>query len=233
MSTEQKTDFFTKYIAKIKAKEEREELERRRAERSKGFDTGVYNANSIFANSSSSFEDFGVATRGFYFSNTGTVSKGTSTFKQTWGERALVDNWRFSKKMATIEDMKNEALGTTDVPNPRRFEPAFYIEQIPTDATKLGQLKKDRDTASLGLGVMYQNYFTNTPLATKTLYDLVDVKPEEKVMLQALYEIFAMNYEKNPQIAERAKQILLMLKASINRLLRCMNLRNSGKVGKL
>jgi len=209
MSTEQKTDFFTKYIAKIKAKEEKEELERRRAERSKGFDTGDYNSNSIFANSSSSFEDFGIATRGFYFSNTGTVSKGTSTFKQTWGERALVDNWRFSKKMATIEDMKNEALGTTDVPNPRRFEPAFYIEQIPIDAAKLGQLKKDRDTASLGLGVMYQNYFTNTALATKTLYNLVDVKPEEKVMLQALYEIFAMNYEKNPQVAERAKQILL------------------------
>ncbi|MBL7882243.1 MAG: tetratricopeptide repeat protein [Chryseobacterium gambrini] len=209
MAPDQKTDFFNKYIAKIKAKEEREELERKRAERSKGFDTGDYNANSIFANSSNSFEDFGVATKGFYFSNTGTVSKGTQTFKQTWGDRALVDNWRFSKKMATIEDLKNDALGTTAAPNPRRFEPAFYIEQIPTDVAKLDQLKKDRDTASLGLGVMYQNYFTNTPLATKTLYDLVDVKPEEKVMLQALYEIFAMNYEKNPQAAERAKQILL------------------------
>ncbi|SIQ07887.1 protein involved in gliding motility SprE [Chryseobacterium sp. RU37D] len=209
MSAEQRTDFFTKYIAKLKAKEEKEELERRRAERSKGFDTGDYSANSIFANSSNSFEDFGVATKGFYFSNAGTVSKGSSTFKQTWGDRALVDNWRFSKKMATIDDMKNEALGATDVPNPRRFEPAFYIEQIPTDAAKLSQLKKDRDTASLGLGVMYENYFTNTPLATKTLYDLVDVKPEEKVMLQALYEIFAMNYLKNPQAAERAKQILL------------------------
>lgn len=209
MSPEQKTDFFTKYITKIKAKEEKEELERRRAERSKGFDTGDYNSNSIFANSSNSFEDFGVAPKGFYFGNTGTVSKGTQTFKQTWGERALVDNWRFSKKMATIEDMKNDALGTNAAPNPRRFEPAFYIEQIPTDIAKLDQLKKDRDTASLGLGVMYQNYFTNTPLATKTLYDLVDVKPEEKVMLQALYEIFAMNYEKNPQAAERARQILL------------------------
>lgn len=209
MSPEQKTDFFTKYIAKIKAKEEKEELERRRAERSKGFDTGDYNSTSIFANSSNTFEDFGVASKGFYFGNTGTVSKGTQTFKQTWGERALIDNWRFSKKMATIEDMKNDALGTTAAPNPRRFEPAFYIEQIPTDMAKLDQLKKDRDTASLGLGVMYQNYFTNTPLATKTLYDLVDVKPEEKVMLQALYEIFAMNYEKNPQAAERAKQILL------------------------
>ncbi|MFN1218328.1 tetratricopeptide repeat protein [Chryseobacterium kwangjuense] len=209
MTDAQKTDFFSKYIAKLKAKEEKEEQERIRAERSKGFDTGDYNANSIFANNTNSFEDFGVTTKGFYFSNTGTVSKGTSSFKQVWGDRALADNWRYSKKMASIEDMKNEALGVTSAPNPRRFEPTFYIEQIPTDQAKLGQLKKDRDTASLGLGVMYQNYFTNTPLATKTLYDLVDVKPEEKVMLQALYEIFAMNYQKNPQAAERAKQILL------------------------
>lgn len=209
MDTNQRTEFFSKHIAKLKAKEEKEEQERRRAERNKGFDTGDYSANSIFANNSNSFEDFGTTTKGFYFSNTGTVSKGTSSFKQVWGDRALADNWRYSKKMATIEDMKNEALGVTSAPNPRRFEPSYYIEQIPTDQGKLSQLKKDRDTASLGLGIMYQNYFTNTPLATKTLYDLIDVKPEEKVMLQALYEIFAMNYEKNPQASERAKQILL------------------------
>jgi len=209
MSDAQKNDFFSKHIAKLKVKEEKEEIERRRAERSKGFDTGDYNANSMFANNTNAFEDFGVTTKGFYFSNTGTISKGTSSFKQIWGDRALADNWRSSKKMSSIEDMKNEALGVTSAPNPRRFEPAFYIEQIPTDASKLSQLKKDRDTASLGLGVMYQNYFTNTPLATKTLYDLVDVQPEEKVMLQALYEIFSMNYEKTPQASDRAKQILL------------------------
>lgn len=209
MTEPQKNEYFAKYIEKLKVKEEKEEQERRRAERSKGFDTGDYNANSIFANGGGSFEDFGVAAKGFYFSNNNTVSKGSATFKQVWGDRALSDNWRYSKKMASLEDLKNEALGVNSAPNPRRFEPAFYIEQIPTDAAKLSQLKKDRDTASLGLGVMYQNYFTNTPLATKTLYDLVDVKPEEKVMLQALYEIFAMNYEKNPQVAARAKQILL------------------------
>lgn len=210
MNDAQRTDFFSKHIAKLKIKEEKEEQERKRAERNKGFDTGDYNSNSIFANNnSSSFEDFGTTTKGFYFNNTGTVSKGTSSFKQVWGDRALSDNWRFSKKMASLEDMKNEALGVTSAPNPRRFEPNYYIEQIPTDQGKLAQLKKDRDTASLGLGIMYQNYFTNTPLATKTLYDLVEVKPEEKVMLQALYEIFAMNYEKNPQASDRAKQILL------------------------
>ncbi|MFZ4931707.1 tetratricopeptide repeat protein [Chryseobacterium sp. Mn2064] len=209
MSDAQRTDFFTKHIAKLKIKEEKAEQERKIAERNKGFDTGDYSANSVFANSSNSFEDFGVTTKGFYFNNVGTVSKGTSSFKQIWGDRALADNWRSSKKMATLEDMKNDAMGVTSAPNPRRFEPSYYIEQIPTDQGKLSQLKKDRDTASLGLGIMYQNYFTNTPLATKTLYDLVDVKPEEKVMLQALYEIFAMNYEKNPQASEKAKQILL------------------------
>lgn len=210
MNDAQRNDYFAKHIEKLKAKEAKEELERKRAERSKGFDGGDYNANSIFANNGgTSFEDFGTTTKGFYFSNMNTVNKGSSSFKQIWGERALVDNWRYSKKMSSLEDLKNEALGVTSAPNPRRYETAYYIEQIPTDAGKLGQLKKDRDTASLGLGIMYQNYFTNTPLATKTLYDLVDNKPEEKVMLQALYEIFAMNYEKNPQAGERAKQILL------------------------
>lgn len=210
MNDVQRNDYFAKHIEKLKAKEAKEELERKRAERAKGFDTGDYSANSIFANNGgNSFEDFGTTTKGFYFSNMNTVSKGSSSFKQIWGDRALADNWRYSKKMNSLEDLKNEALGVTAAPNPRRYETAYYIEQIPTDAGKLGQLKKDRDTASLGLGIMYQNYFTNTPLATKTLYDLVDNKPEEKVMLQALYEIFAMNYEKNPQAGERAKQILL------------------------
>ncbi len=209
MTDAQKNDYFAKHIEKLKTKEAKEELERKRAERSKGFDTGDYSSNSIFASGGNSFEDFGTATKGFYFGNMNTVSKGSSTFKQVWGDRALSDNWRYSKKMSSIEDLKNEALGIVSTPNPRRFEAAYYIEQIPTDAAKLGQLKKDRDTASLGLGIMYQNYFTNTPLATKTLYDLVDNKPEEKVMLQALYEIFAMNYEKSPQAGERAKQILL------------------------
>ncbi len=56
---------------------------------------------------------------------------------------------------------------------------------------------------------MYETYFSDTPLATKTLYDLVDTQPEEEVKLPALYQIFAMNYEKNPSAAEKAKQMIL------------------------
>lgn len=209
MSPEERESYFTKYIANIKTKDEIQERERIKAERSKGFGDSDTNANSIFANNTKSFEDFGNAGRGFYFANNNTVSKGTSEFKKVWGDRALADNWRLSARSASIADEKNKALGLTTAPDPRRYETSFYIEKIPSDANTLSALKKSRDTASLGLGTMYEDFFTNTPLATTTLYNLVDNKPEEKVMLQALYQIFNMNYKNSPAIAERAKQILI------------------------
>lgn len=214
MTDAEKRDYFTKYIDKIKQKEAAAELEKRKAERSKGFDNSDYNANSIFANNSTdsnSFQNFGINTGGstFYFANSNNIPRGENAFRQVWGSRTLQDNWRYSAKVATIEDMKNEALGIANVPDPRRLEPEFYIEKIPTSKQELANLKKQRDTASLGMGRMYENFFGNTKLATKTLYDLVDSKPDEETDLMALYNIFIFNYEKNPTDAERAKQIIL------------------------
>ena len=214
MTLDEKREYFTKYIEKIKQKEAVEELEKKRAERSKGFDTSDYNANSIFANNSTdsgSFQNFGIASGGstFYFANSNNIPRGETSFKQTWGNRTLMDNWRYSAKTTTIEELKNEALGLANAPDPRRLEPEFYIEKIPTSAEELGRLKKDRDTASLGMGRMYESFFGNTKLATKTLYDLVDNKPDEETDLMALYNIFIFNYEKNPADVEKAKQLIL------------------------
>ena len=214
MSPDEKKAYFTKYIDKIKEKEAAEELEKRRAEKNKGFDNGDYNANSIFANNPSdanSFQNFGISSGGstFYFANTNNIPRGEVAFKQTWGSRTLADNWRYSAKSATIEDLKNEALGIATAPDPRRLEPEFYIEKIPTSKAELDKLKKDRDTASLGMGRMYENFFGNTKLATKTLFDLTDSKPDEETDQQALYNIFVFNQEKNPAEAEKAKQLIL------------------------
>lgn len=213
MSPDEKRDYFAKYIEKIKAKEAAEELEKKRAERSKGFDNADYNANSIFANNSTdanSFQNFGMTGGStFYFANTNNISRGENAFRQVWGSRTLMDNWRYSARSSTVEELKNEALGLANAPDPRRLEPDFYIEQIPTSKIELDKLKKDRDTASLGMGRMYETFFSNTKLATKTLFDLVDNKPEEETDLMALYNIFVFNYEKNPSEAEKAKQLIL------------------------
>ncbi|MDD1550935.1 tetratricopeptide repeat protein [Riemerella anatipestifer] len=210
MNEQQRLAYFNQQIEKLKAKEAKEETEKLKASKEKEFKVADFALDNTFGtNSTRGFADFGTSTKGFYFDNLTTVSKGQANFKQIWGERTLADNWRYSSKNTSIEDLKNEALGKTEVKNPRRFEPEFYIEKIPTNAQDIAQLKQDRDTASLGLGMMYENIFSNTKLATKTLFDLVNAQPKEDVKLQALYQIFSINYEKNPQEAEKAKNIII------------------------
>jgi tetratricopeptide (TPR) repeat protein len=211
MTEAEKVAYFNKYIDGIKVKEAAELAKEKSDEHSKGFDTGDYSANSIFNNADANgFQDYGgSSSKGFYFANQNAVSKGQSDFKRIWGDRSLIDDWRTSARVNTIQDLKDKALGVTSTKDPRRLEPSFYIEQIPTDGGEILALKKARDTASLGLGRMFDAYFGNTKLATKTLYDLVDAKPEDDVKLQALHQIFSMNYEKNPTAAERAKALIL------------------------
>ena len=210
MSNDERIAYFNKHIETLKTKEAKKELERKKTEKEKNnkFETTDF-ALLNGTDNSNSFLDFTGGSKSFYFANQSTISKGESAFKQIWGNRASTDNWRTSTKQNSIEDLKNEALGITSAPNPRRYEPDFYIEKIPTKTEELTTIKKDRDTASLGLGRMYDNYFSNIPLATKTLYDLVDSKTDEDTEQQALYHIFSMNYEKNPKDAERAKQLIL------------------------
>ena len=209
MSNDERIAYFNKHIETLKTKEAKQELERKKTEKEKNNKFETTDFALLNGTDNNSFLDFTGGSKSFYFANQSTISKGESAFKQIWGNRASTDNWRTSTKQNSIEDLKNEALGINSAPNPRRYEPDFYIEKIPTKTEELTTLKKDRDTASLGLGRMYDNYFSNIPLATKTLYDLVDSKTDEDTEQQALYHIFSMNYEKNPKDAERAKQLIL------------------------
>lgn len=202
--------FFEKHIALLKEKELKEEaLAKEEARKKKDVSSDEDNYGMLFTNNLKGFQDFGNQSKGFYFANATTMAKGEATFRQIWGNRSLQDNWRYSAKAKNIDDTKNIIMGIENAKDPRRFDTEFYIEKIPTDEKEIAQLKKDRDTASLGLGQMYHNILSNTSLATKTLYNLIDAKPERDVMLQALYQIFSMNYEKKPQASERAKQIIL------------------------
>ncbi|MGZ5273217.1 MAG: type IX secretion system periplasmic lipoprotein PorW/SprE, partial [Kaistella sp.] len=72
MPEAEKIAYFNRYIEGIKAKEAKEELERKREDRSKGFDTGDYAANSLFAANTGGFQDFGGNKGGFYFANQST-----------------------------------------------------------------------------------------------------------------------------------------------------------------
>lgn len=210
MSQSEREAYFQRYIDDLKEKEEkqqREEAEKaRKNRRNEAID--FYNPNTDFASFVTDLDD--KKSNKFYFSNQNAVAKGSLEFKKVWGNRVLGDNWRFSRtEKTTLVDLENKTLGRGNTGDSRRFEIAYYTEKIPNSPQVLLNLKKDRDTASLGLGRMYEAYFQNTNLATKTLFELVEQKPEDEVKLQALYLIFSMNFEKNPSLAEKAKILIL------------------------
>jgi tetratricopeptide repeat protein len=210
MSENELNDFFQKHINELKEKEEKIELAKRKEKKNKELEKYFsYDNSSDFKG----FEDNFSSQKGnkFYFANEITVAKGSNEFRKIWQNRTLSDNWRYgedNKLSGSLDDLENEALGRTPA-DARRFEVAFYTEKIPKEKKAILGLKKERDSASLELGRMYETYFQNTPLATKTLYDLVDNQPEKDIKLQALYLIFSMNHEKTPSQAERAKNIII------------------------
>ena len=209
MAPSQQSDFFNAHISKLKAKEEEEERKRQLEQKIKGFQDNDFALTHLFTGSANAFQDFGGSGGRFYFSNANTVARGLSDFKQLWGNRALADNWRFSKRAARADEVLDQTLGQHSNNNPRRFELAYYLEQIPKSAADIHALKTQRDKATLSLATLFRDAFNDYPLATKTLYELIDNHPEEEVMLQALYQIFSMNFEHNAQAAEKAKMILL------------------------
>lgn len=209
MSEPQRVAYFQRHIEVLKEKESKELLaEQERSKRSRRNDSFDIFNQIDFPSFGSSFSS--QKSNKFYFSNVEIVEKGRQGFKKTWGGRGLSDNWRVSQSTSmSIADMENKTLGRANAADARRYEVAYYTEKIPTDEQEVLGLKKDRDTAWLGLGRLYEAYFQNTPLATKTLYDLVEQDPEDEVKLQALYLIFSMNFEKNPLAAEQAKKIII------------------------
>lgn len=207
MSKPQRIEFFQKHIEELKQKEEKQRtIAAQKAKENRRVETIDFTTDMpSFANSFNP-----IKSNKFYFSNTETIAKGSLEFKRIWGNRNLGDNWRVSKNNSiSLSEVENKTLGRENVADARRFEVAYYTEKIPADKEAISQLKKERDTASLGLGRMYESYFQNTTLATKTLYELVEQNPEEEVKLQALYLIFSINFEKNPSKAELAKNLIL------------------------
>lgn len=146
----------------------------------------------------------------FYFYSSSAKSQGESEFRRIWGDRSLKDNWRLSSTGSTIEDQKAELTGTANLNNPRRYELAYYLEQIPSSQRAIHDLKMERDTTELSLGMDYFDKFKNAKLATNTLEHLVNTPPkEDEVLLKALYNLYRVNADNNLALSEKYKNKVL------------------------
>ena len=144
--------------------------------------------------------DFGRATtpqqqnpqEGFYFYLPQTVAYGKQLFKQRFGDRPLMDNWRWSNQLIAQQstDVVTDSLAISQI------SPEDYLKKLPTPS-EFEQLQKDRETALYGVGELYWEKFADGKLAEQRLTRLLSLTHNDKLK------------EKNPKEADAYKQQLL------------------------
>lgn len=197
MSDDERMAIFTKLTDDLKKKADEEKEKAEAAKRNQGI---AKIGNKISPGAKGRFNNNASQTS-FYFYNPTTVAFGKNEFIQTWGERQLNDNWRWSDNRVTSGglDVIDEALANAT--EEELFDPQFYIERIPTEQTAIDSLSKDRNFAYYQLGLIYKDKFNEYFLAKDKLQALLENNPEERLVLPAKYNLYKI-YEEIGYISE-------------------------------
>lgn len=156
----------------------------------------------------------------FYFYNPTTVSFGKEAFKKNWGKRTLGGYWRLSSSAngnaiqlqnSTADTQQNVAKDSIvkGAEANLRYNPNFYIGQLPASTTAIDSIAKDRNEAYYQLGVIYKEKFKEYDLAAKKLEQLLENQPEEKLVLPTWYNLYKIYQITNADKAETFKNKIL------------------------
>ena len=147
----------------------------------------------------------------FYFYTPTTVAYGKVEFQKRWGKRALKDNWRWSvqseTEKSTVEDKNKEIKG--EEPVSEIYTVDYYLKKLPTSQTRLDSLARERNFANYQLGVIYKEKFLEPDLASSKFEKVLASKPEERLVLPSMYNLYLIYQTKNPSKAEELKQNII------------------------
>jgi hypothetical protein len=219
MSDSDKIAYYDAYIAKLKKEEEKRLLKEKIAQEKgesaekdsggvdkNGRDVKKEDAKQAGRPPRPSAPDANFASSGnsnFYFYNQTTVAKGKLDFKKKWGDRPYAENWRISQnktnKVETvdeedIEDKENKEKLDKEKKSKEeeKYTADFYIKQLPTDQKVIDSIGKERNFAYFQLGVIYKEKFKEYKLAVVKLETLLTNKPEERLVLPTMYNLFKL-----------------------------------------
>lgn len=189
LTAAEKTAYFEAYIETLKqqAEAEKEALEKQEAlQRNSGL---ITSNNSIRPSGPGGLPGQAAV---FYFYNPTTVAFGKNEFVKIWGNRALEDNWRWSNKSGAggavnTTAVNNALVATTDE---ARYNPEFYVSQIPSEAKEIDSISKERNYAYYQLGLIYKEKFKEFELAKSKFQNLLKSNPEERLVLPSKYNLY-------------------------------------------
>lgn len=145
----------------------------------------------------------------FYFHNPVSIAYGKQQFQQLWGNRELVDNWRWiSTTIVQTENTQTEYSKNNDTIS-KKLTPNFYISQLPTTNVQIKELEEQRNNALYQLGILYRNKFNDNEKAAQNLQKLIELKPNKILEPAALYQWYRNLEIINPIQAQKIKEQLI------------------------
>ena len=151
----------------------------------------------------------------FYFYNQKSVAYGKLQFKKIWGDRSYKNNWRLSSEkintdgpdISNIRDSINSSDRGKDIALEEKYTTDFYLKDIPKNQSVLDSIAKERNFAYFQLGSIYKDKFKEYVLAANKFEQLLKNKPEERLILPSMYNLFKIyeiiNKEKALAMKER------------------------------
>ncbi|HWR93900.1 MAG TPA: hypothetical protein VN192_01720 [Flavobacterium sp.] len=205
MPKEEQKVYYENYIAKLKASDEIKLKNSNKnpignVENGNQDPSANGNVNPNATNQTTTLgNSTGPSTGSFYFYNPQRVALGVAEFEKNWGKRPLVDNWKYVAMMKTtnLETEKPETTNITITENQNK-EPAFneaytvdfYINKLPKSQSVIDKIVLERNFANYQLGIIYKEKFKEYQLAANKFESLLKSKPEERLVLPSMYNLY-------------------------------------------
>ncbi len=185
MDREEQNAHFENYIAELKQQEKEAKEQAEFLEDLKRYeDTGLASAQAVVKPKNKKGD--------WYFYSDETVSFGASEFRNTWGNITLSDNWRQSDKTVLRQTNSNSEIekSTENSSEPEKYQVNYYVDQLPSTLREIDSISNLRSSTYYQLGLIYKEQFQEYELAAETLETLLEIFPEDKLVLGTYYHLF-------------------------------------------
>ena len=149
----------------------------------------------------------------WYFYNQAALTFGRTEFRNRWGQRKLEDNWRRRNKasvnsMGLTED--GEQVQADTMPALMNIKsPEYYLKDLPVNDSLLAISDDKIATSLFDAGRIFDEKFDNREKSNELYNELVNRYPDNILVAQALYNLYNLNMESDPGLAEQNKSLLL------------------------
>lgn len=167
--------YFSAYVSEL---QKQDEINRTIAEQQSNFGNEFLSPDSKQA-----------AGESFYFYNSQTLAFGRQEFNARYGNRALTDNWIFSRIAAGNQDLSRQK--TTVVTDEKlRYDPAYYMQYIPSEPRQIDSIAGLRNNAHYNLGLLYKEQFKEYRVAAGHFEKYLANDPAENLVLPVKYQLY-------------------------------------------